>query len=60
MGAAKLALADLAGKENITGNEVLEAIQFRALDRKLFERGRDFPNPLSPCPAGTEWLGVSA
>ena len=30
-------LADLAGKENITGNEVLEAIQFRSLDRKLFE-----------------------
>lgn len=30
-------LADLAGKENITGNEVLEAIQFRSLDRQLFE-----------------------
>ena len=30
-------LADLAGKENITGNEVLEAIQFRSLDRRLFE-----------------------
>ena len=29
-------LADLAGKENITGNEVLEAIQFRSLDRQLF------------------------
>ncbi|QTN34313.1 hypothetical protein HZ994_04170 [Akkermansiaceae bacterium] len=28
---------DLAGKENITGNEVLEAIQFRSLDRQLFE-----------------------
>jgi magnesium chelatase family protein len=30
-------LADLAGKQNITGNEVLEAIQFRSLDRQLFE-----------------------
>ena len=30
-------LADLAGKESITGNEVLEAIQFRSLDRQLFE-----------------------
>jgi magnesium chelatase family protein len=30
-------LADLAGKEKITGNEVLEAIQFRSLDRRLFE-----------------------
>jgi magnesium chelatase family protein len=30
-------LADLAGKENITGNEVLEAIQFSSLDRQLFE-----------------------
>lgn len=30
-------LADLAGKPNITGNEVLEAIQFRSLDRRLFE-----------------------
>ncbi|MFD2255215.1 YifB family Mg chelatase-like AAA ATPase [Luteolibacter algae] len=30
-------LADLAGKQNITGNEVLEAIQFRSLDRRLFE-----------------------
>ena len=30
-------LADLAGKENITGNEILEAIQFRSLDRRLFE-----------------------
>ena len=29
-------LADLAGKENITGSEVLEAIQFRSLDRQLF------------------------
>jgi magnesium chelatase family protein len=29
-------LADLAGKENITGNEMLEAIQFRSLDRQLF------------------------
>ena len=30
-------LADLAGKQDITGNEVLEAIQFRSLDRRLFE-----------------------
>ena len=30
-------LADLAGKQNITGNEVLEAIQFRSLDRRLSE-----------------------
>jgi magnesium chelatase family protein len=30
-------LADLAGKENITSNEVLEAIQFRSLDRQLFD-----------------------
>jgi len=30
-------LADLAGKQNITGNEILEAIQFRSLDRRLFE-----------------------
>ncbi|MDP4624734.1 MAG: YifB family Mg chelatase-like AAA ATPase, partial [Akkermansiaceae bacterium] len=30
-------LADLAGKQNITGNEVLEAIQFRSLDRRLFD-----------------------
>jgi hypothetical protein len=30
-------LADLAGKENITSNEMLEAIQFRSLDRQLFE-----------------------
>jgi magnesium chelatase family protein len=30
-------LADLAGKEKITGNEILEAIQFRSLDRRLFE-----------------------
>jgi len=30
-------LADLTEKENITGNEVLEAIQFRFLDRRLFE-----------------------
>ena len=29
-------LADLAGKQDITGNEVLEAIQFRSLDRQLF------------------------
>jgi len=29
-------LADLGGKENITGSEVIEAIQFRSLDRKLF------------------------
>jgi len=30
-------LADLAGKSNITGNEILEAIQFRSLDRRLIE-----------------------
>jgi magnesium chelatase family protein len=30
-------LADLAGKPDITGNEVLEAIQFRSLDRQSFE-----------------------
>lgn len=30
-------LADLAGKKSITGNEVLEAIQFRSLDRRLFD-----------------------
>jgi len=30
-------LADLAGKQNITGREILEAIQFRSLDRRLFE-----------------------
>ena len=30
-------LPDLAGKENITGNEVFETIQFRSLDRQLFE-----------------------
>jgi hypothetical protein len=30
-------LADLAGKQDIGGNEVLEAIQFRSLDRRLFE-----------------------
>lgn len=30
-------LADLAGKPDIGGNEVLEAIQFRSLDRRLFE-----------------------
>jgi magnesium chelatase family protein len=29
-------LADLAGKDDITGNEMLEAIQFRSLDRQLF------------------------
>lgn len=28
------ALADLAGKSDITGNEVLEAIQFRSLNRQ--------------------------
>ena len=28
-------LADLAGKQAITGNEVLEAIRFRSLDRRL-------------------------
>ena len=30
-------LADLAGKPDVTGNEVLEARQFRSLDRQLFE-----------------------
>lgn len=30
-------LADLAGKQNITSNEMLEAIQFRSLDRQLDE-----------------------
>jgi magnesium chelatase family protein len=30
-------LADLAGKPDITSNEVLEAIQFRSLDRQLFD-----------------------
>jgi len=30
-------LANLTGKQNITGNEILEAIQFRSLDRRLFE-----------------------
>lgn len=30
-------LADLAGKQDITGNEILEAIQFRSLHRRLFE-----------------------
>jgi magnesium chelatase family protein len=30
-------LADLAGKPHITSNEVLEAIQFRSLDRQLFD-----------------------
>ena len=30
-------LGDLAGKSNITGNEILEAIQFRSLDRQLIE-----------------------
>jgi magnesium chelatase family protein len=30
-------LADRAGKQNITSNEMLEAIQFRSLDRQLFE-----------------------
>lgn len=29
-------LADLAGKDDITGSEMLEAIQFRSLDRQLF------------------------
>jgi magnesium chelatase family protein len=29
-------LADLAGKDHITSNEILEAIQFRSLDRKRF------------------------
>ena len=30
-------LGDLAGKSNITGHEILEAIQFRSLDRQLIE-----------------------
>jgi magnesium chelatase family protein len=30
-------LADLAGKPDITSNEMLEAIQFRSLDRQLFD-----------------------
>lgn len=30
-------LADLAGKQYIGGNEVLEAIQFHSLNRRLFE-----------------------
>jgi len=30
-------LADPVGKPNITGNEMREAIQFRSLDRQLFE-----------------------
>ena len=30
-------LADLAGKPDITSNEVLKAIQFRSLDRQLFD-----------------------
>ena len=30
-------LADLAEKQNITSTELLEAIQFRSLDRQLFE-----------------------
>jgi magnesium chelatase family protein len=29
-------LADLGGSPNIRPNDVLEAIQFRSLDRKLF------------------------
>ena len=29
-------LADLGGSENIRPDDVLEAIQFRSLDRKLF------------------------
>jgi len=30
-------LADLAGSPDIRANDVLEAIQFRSLDRRLFE-----------------------
>ena len=30
-------LADLAGKQDIGGNEVLEAIQFRSAGRRFFE-----------------------
>jgi len=30
-------LANLTGKQNITGNEILESIQFRSFDRRLFE-----------------------
>lgn len=29
-------LTDLAGQEFITGSEIIEAIQFRSLDRQLF------------------------
>jgi len=37
--AADRTFADLAGKQEIGGNEVVEAIQSRALDRRLFEKG---------------------